>query len=84
MKVEINWAATHNKWKTAIATFRLNVSEIARTAKVTRQHVVSIMAGNSVPSVLVAERIDKAVDEAVERRKAIARSVIRELEEADQ
>ena len=84
MKVEINWTATHNKWKTAIATFSLNVSELAREAKVTRQHVVSIMAGNSVPSVLVAERIDKAVDEAVERRKAIARSVIRELEESGQ
>ncbi len=84
MKVEINWAATHSKWKTAIAAFRLNVSEIARESKVTRQHVVSIIAGTSVPSVLVAERIDKAIDEAVERRKAIARSVIQELEEVDQ
>ncbi len=84
MKVEINWTATHNKWKTAIATFRLNVSEIARESKVTRQHVVSIISGASVPSVLVAERIDRAIDEAVERRKAIARNVIQELEDVEQ
>lgn len=75
-KLEINWTATLFKWKTAIGTFRLNITEIARESRVTRQHINGIIAETSVPSILIAERIDKAIDAAVERRAQIARDLI--------
>lgn len=69
----VDWAATLAKWKGAVGSFRLNLSDISRESGVTRQHVTSILAGTSVPSMPVAERIDRAIDAAVERRKVIAR-----------
>lgn len=69
----VDWAATLAKWKGAVGSFRLNLSEISRESGVTRQHVTSILNEASVPSMIVAERIDRAIDAAVERRKQIAR-----------
>lgn len=69
----VDWSATLAKWKGAVGSFRLNISDISRESGVTRQHVTSILAGLSVPSMVVAERIDRAIDAAVERRKVIAR-----------
>lgn len=77
-RLEVNWTATLAKWKTAIGTFRLNIAEIARESRVTRQHINGIIAGTSVPSMIIAERIDKAIDAAVERRAEIARKMIAE------
>lgn len=74
----IDWNATLTKWKTAVTTFRLNLSEISREAGTTRQHVTSILAGRSVPSVIIAERIDRAVEVSVERRKSFAKKIIEE------
>ena len=74
----IDWTATHTKWKTAVTTFRLNLSEISREAGTTRQHVTSILAGRSIPSIIIAERIDRAMDMAVERRKSFAKAIIEE------
>ena len=72
----IDWNATLTKWKTAVTAFRLNLSEISRDAGTTRQHVTSILAGRSIPSIVVAERIDRAVELSVERRKSFAKRII--------
>jgi transcriptional regulator with XRE-family HTH domain len=61
-----------------VTTFRLNLSEISREAGTTRQHVTSILAGRSIPSIIIAERIDRAMDMAVERRKSFAKAIIEE------
>lgn len=79
----INWTASLGKWITAVGTFRLNVSDIARESKVTRQHIAQILSGDSVPSVIVAQRIDEAIDAAVERRQEIVRQSIAVLEAAE-
>jgi hypothetical protein len=40
--------------------------------------VTSILAGRSIPSIIIAERIDRAMDMAVERRKSFAKAIIEE------
>ena len=74
--MEVDYQATVLKWTTAIKTFRINISEVSRDARVTRQHVTNIMNGASIPSMLVAERIDHAIDAAVGRRREIARKAL--------
>lgn len=74
--LEVDYRATLLKWTTAIATFGLNISEIARMSGVTRQHITNILNGSSIPSMLVAERIDKAIDASVEQRQKIAKDAM--------
>lgn len=69
----VDWSATLSKWRVAVDTFRLNLSEVCREAGVTRQHVTAILNGAAVPTMVVAERIDRAIDAAVDRRSRIAR-----------
>jgi transcriptional regulator with XRE-family HTH domain len=74
--LEVDYKATLLKWTTAIATYRLNISEVARMSGVTRQHITNILNGTAVPSMLVAERIDKAIDASVDERHKVARLAI--------
>lgn len=74
--LEVDYKATLLKWTTAIATYRLNISEVARMSGVTRQHITNILNGSAVPSMLVAERIDKAIDASVEERHRITRTAL--------
>lgn len=78
--VEVNWSMTLAKWKAAIATFRLNMSEISRESGVARQHITSIVNGSSIPSIVVAERIDRAIDGAVDRRREAAKAFMEDGE----
>jgi DNA-binding phage protein len=78
--IEVNWLATLVKWKTAIATFRLNMSEISRESGVARQHITSIVNEASIPSIVVAERIDRAIDAAVDRRREAAKAFLEAAE----
>lgn len=84
--LEVDYKATLLKWTTAIAAYRLNISEVARMSGVTRQHITNILNGSAVPSMLVAERIDKAIDASVEERHKITRLALAssmEKEETD-
>lgn len=74
--LEVDYKATLLKWTTAIATYRLNISEVARMSGVTRQHITNILNGSAVPSMIVAERIDKAIDASVEERHRITRTAL--------
>lgn len=78
---KVDYKATLLKWMGASAKFRLNMTDVARRSGVTRQHISNIMAGRTVPSMLVAERIDKAVEECVKERNdasdAIALAAVR-------
>lgn len=67
--MRIDYDATLLRWNAAVEAFRLNLSEIARTSGISRQHVTNILSGAAVPSMPVAQRIDKAIEEAVDRRK---------------
>lgn len=71
----VDYKATLLKWMGASAKFRLNMTDVARRAGVTRQHISNIMAGRTVPSMLVAERIDKAVEECVNERNSAADAI---------
>ena len=72
----VDWQATLKKWQTAISLFNLNISEIARNCKITRQHVTAIIGETSTPSMPVAERLDREIDAAVERRRDSARKLL--------
>lgn len=74
--LEIDYKATLLKWQTAIATYRLNISEVARMSGVTRQHITNILNETAIPSMLVAERIDKAIDASVDERHKVARAAL--------
>lgn len=80
---EVDYKATLLKWITAIATYRLNISEVARMSGVTRQHITNILNGSAVPSMLVAERIDRAIDASVEARHEIQRTALAVAEVKD-
>ena len=80
---EVDYKATLLKWITAIATYRLNISEVARMSRVTRQHITNILNGSAVPSMLVAERIDRAIDASVEARHEIRRTALSVAEVKD-
>jgi DNA-binding phage protein len=81
---KIDWKATMLKWQGACAMLRLNMSEISEEADVSRQHLNNILASRTIPSVVVAERIDRAIDSCVERRKAIVRGAINSAQENEQ
>jgi DNA-binding phage protein len=81
---KIDWKATMVKWHGACAMLRLNMSEVSEEAGVSRQHLNNILASRTVPSVIVAERIDRAIDACVERRKAIVREAIHAVKEIEQ
>lgn len=81
---KIEWKATMVKWQSACAMLRLNMSEISEEAGVSRQHLNNILASRTIPSVVVAERIDRAIEACVERRKAIVRGAISSAQEIDQ
>jgi plasmid maintenance system antidote protein VapI len=80
---EVDYKATLLKWITAIATYRLNISEVARMSGVTRQHITNILNGSAVPSMLVADRIDRAIDASVEARHEIRRTALAVAEVKD-
>lgn len=74
--LEIDWEATLLKWRTAITTLRLNLSKVARDSGVTRQHITGILNGDSIPSIVVAERIDRAIDLNTRERQEAARAML--------
>lgn len=74
--LEIDWEASLLKWRTAIATLRLNLSKVARDSGVTRQHITGILNGDSIPSIVVAERIDRAIDLNTRERQEAARAML--------
>ena len=75
----VDWGATHEKWICAVATFRLNLSEVARVSGLTRQHVYSVLRGKSVPSMICATEIDRAIDICVDRRRESALKTLSQI-----
>jgi transcriptional regulator with XRE-family HTH domain len=72
MPNEIDYKATLVRWTVSIQAFRLNMSEISRHSGVARQHINNIIRGRSVPSMLVAERIDRAIEASISLRQKLA------------
>lgn len=74
--MRIDYESTLIRWNAAVEAFRLNLSEIARNSGISRQHVTNILSGASVPSMPVAQRVDKAIEEAVDRRKEALSKIV--------
>lgn len=79
--LEIDYKATLVKWNTAVTAYRLNMSELSRMSGVTRQHIANILNGSAVPSLILAERIDRAIDGSVERRMQVTKEAMTMLKE---
>jgi len=77
----VDWGATHEKWICAVSTFRLNLSEVARVSGLTRQHVYAVLKGKSVPSMICATEIDRAIEICVDRRRELAMKTLSQIKQ---